>query len=710
MPKTSTISTSWPVNKLDDRVARKHSRSKHYYNERVANENEAINHCRVEPFVGNHQSSRSPAARRVYTSMIRAPQWHGAQTHFPPRPRKSAWHCDITNVISPHGLPTHYGSKHITWYHQSSRSPATRRVYASMFRAPQWHGATQTHFPPRPRKSAWHSDITDVISPHRLSQTKSKHFWVQLRNAVSHGATHALSYYKSAWPLLTSGANFANALSHTTSPLLSQPRKHLYYKLATSESSSEKLFPALHLYCKLATSESSSEKLFPALHLYYKLATSESSSDKLFPVLHLYYKLATSESSSEKRFPALHLFYKLATSESSSEKLFPALHLFYKLATSESNSEVHKVLRLPRNLHFEVHEVLCLRASPSAVPATKSAHRGSQSGAPATKSALRASPSAVPATKSAHRGSQSGAPATKIAHWGSQSAAPATRSALQETNANSNNGGTIRAWSEHDARPCRNRRSAELAQHFVRPLSLERAWRFTNAAPATKSAHSSRFTKCCACMPRTLHIEVHKGLRLPRILHFKKQVKTLITIWRDVSAMIPAWREVIPQPSFRRASLARFGSTLIEKFRASAISRTCVEVHKVLCLPRHLHIEVHKVLCLPRDLRIEVHKVLCLPQNLHIEVHKVLRLPRNLHFKKQVKTLSPWRDDSTMIRAWRETIPQPSSCRASPAFRASAISRTRILYETSFQSACWRADQSYSGLELELTKARAKAE
>ena len=41
--------------------------------------------------------------------MFRAPQWHGAtQTHFPLRPRKSAWRCDIANAISPHGLPTHY--------------------------------------------------------------------------------------------------------------------------------------------------------------------------------------------------------------------------------------------------------------------------------------------------------------------------------------------------------------------------------------------------------------------------------------------------------------------------------------------------------------------------------------------------------------------------------------------------------------------------
>ena len=53
---------------------------------------------------------------------------------------------------------------------------------------------------------------------------------------------------------------------------------------------------------------------------------------------------------------------------------------------------------------------------------------GSQSAAPATKSAHGGSQSAVPATKSAHGGSQSAAPATKSADGGSQSAAPATKS------------------------------------------------------------------------------------------------------------------------------------------------------------------------------------------------------------------------------------------------------------------------------------------
>ena len=159
--------------------------------------------------------------------MFPAPQWHGAtQTHFPPRPRKSQWHCDITNVLWPHGLSTHKKqtyrvtppmilltsdtprlrqhvsrspvarrhaitlptkAAHIgtatsrTYFghtvrhtlkanaHDTPNSPATRRVYASMFRAPQWHGATQTHFPPRPRKSQWHCDITNVLWPRGLS-------------------------------------------------------------------------------------------------------------------------------------------------------------------------------------------------------------------------------------------------------------------------------------------------------------------------------------------------------------------------------------------------------------------------------------------------------------------------------------------------------------------------------------------------------------
>ena len=51
---------------------------------------------------------RSPATRRIYASKFCTPQCHGpTRTHFPPRPHKSQWHCDITNVLWPHGLSTH---------------------------------------------------------------------------------------------------------------------------------------------------------------------------------------------------------------------------------------------------------------------------------------------------------------------------------------------------------------------------------------------------------------------------------------------------------------------------------------------------------------------------------------------------------------------------------------------------------------------------
>ena len=79
------------------------------------------------------QSSPSPATRRVYTNMFRAPQWHGAtRTHFPPRPRKSAWHCDLTNALSPHALPTHYKQS----YHTTPPTSDTPRLHQHVSRSP----------------------------------------------------------------------------------------------------------------------------------------------------------------------------------------------------------------------------------------------------------------------------------------------------------------------------------------------------------------------------------------------------------------------------------------------------------------------------------------------------------------------------------------------------------------------------------------------
>ena len=53
----------------------------------------------------SHDTTNHPAHQRRAAFMPACfAQWHGAtQTHFPPRPRKSAWRCDIANVISPRG-------------------------------------------------------------------------------------------------------------------------------------------------------------------------------------------------------------------------------------------------------------------------------------------------------------------------------------------------------------------------------------------------------------------------------------------------------------------------------------------------------------------------------------------------------------------------------------------------------------------------------
>ena len=87
-------------------------------------------------------------------------------------------------------------------------------------------------------------------------------------------------------------------------------------------------------------------------------------------------------------------------------------------------------------------------------------------------------------------------PATKSAHAGSQSAVPATKSALQETSENSNpNGRTIPTMTRDRLATVvpqtltyqlRSHRFHLKIQHFVRSLSLHNAF---CVAPATKSAH-----------------------------------------------------------------------------------------------------------------------------------------------------------------------------------------------------------------------------
>ena len=157
--------------------------------------------------------------------------------------------------------------------------------------------------------------------------------------------------------------------------------------------------------------------------------------------------------------------------------------------------------------------------------------------------------SAVPATKSAYEGSQSAAPATKSAH---QAPVPSRRQGVHPT-----------PWQ---------------------------------AASAAHSAHGHTEVHKVLCLPRDLHMKVHKGavhkvLRLPRNLHMKVH------------------------------NVLRLPRNLHIKRRCPADARAYIRPLGKQQAPHTVHMEVHKVLCLPRDL--------------HMKVHKVLRLPRNLHIKRR---------------------------------------------------------------------------
>ena len=104
-----------------------------------------------------------------------------------------------------------------------------------------------------------------------------------------------------------------------------------------------------------------------------------------------------------------------------------------------------------------------------------------------------------------------------------------------------------------------------------------------------------------------------------------------------------------------------------------------MNVHKVLYVPRNLHMEVHKVLRLERNLHLEAHKVLHLPRNVHLDVHNVLCPPRKLRMdahrfcvcheictsRNKLKFSSQGKDDSDHARAKSENDPRSSPTRCS---------------------------------------------
>ena len=155
--------------------------------------------------------------------------------------------------------------------------------------------------------------------------------------------------------------------------------------------------------------------------------------------------------------------------------------------------KVHKVLRLPRNLHI-------------------------QRRCPADARAYIRPLSAVPATRSAHGGSQSTAPATKSAHEGSQSAAAATKSAHPAPGPSRRQGVHPTPWQAAKRYACHE----ICARRFTKCCACHEICTSSAGAQPTPGRTSDPLASSKAlCLPRDLHTEVHKVLRLPRNLRMK---------------------------------------------------------------------------------------------------------------------------------------------------------------------------------------------
>ena len=283
----------------------------------------------------------------------------------------------------------------------------------------------------------------------------------------------------------------------------------------------------------------------------------------------------------------------------------------------------------------------------------------------------------MPASRSAHGGSQSTAPATKSAHEGSRSTAPATKSA-------------------HPA-PVPSRRQG------VHPTPRQAAkccacHEICTRRFATKSAHQAPVPSRRQGVHLTL--KVHKALRLPRNLHIQRRcpadARAYIRPLGKQQSAVPATRSAHggSQSTAPATKSAHEGSQSAAPATKSAHQapvpsrrqgvhptpwQAASAAHSTEMLPAERRCPADarayiRPLCkqqAPRTVYMEVHKVLCLPRDLHMKVHKVLRLPRNLHIKRRCPAdarayIRPLGKQQSAVPATK-SAPVPSRRQTTPA-------------------------------------------
>ena len=290
--------------------------------------------------------------------------------------------------------------------------------------------------------------------------------------------------------------------------------------------------------------------------MYYKVATSQLPAPRLLRVLKLYYKVAPLLSflSFQLLAPRTKVVLQSRQFSSPSSADTPRTKVVLQsrqFSASSSTDAAPATKSAPRGSQSAAPATKSAHGgSQSAAPATKSAHGGSQSAVPATKSACACHEictwrftNALRLPQNLHLEVHTVLRLPRNLHIEVHKAL--CLSALQETTETSNhNGGTIptmiRARSENDPspRPSRTQRSAKLDLQASEPPFLLKNTAFRASAISRKcilycACHeicTSRFTKRCACqelchkvlcLPRNLHLEVHKVLRLPRELELE---------------------------------------------------------------------------------------------------------------------------------------------------------------------------------------------
>ena len=339
----------------------------------------------------------------------------------------------------------------------------------------------------------------------------------------------------------------------------------------------------------------------------------------------------------------------------------------YNISRSGYLLKFHRILRLPRKVTLQPHQMLLLPRKRMRIIDCRRIWNVIYN-AQSNRHHPPTSPNTAPATQKRTPKSKRNSPRTVEA--------PIPMRGRFDHDPN-----MIRTWSDHDPSMNSSSRTRPFVEvtfrasetHFVLKITTFRAPAIYSNFTEYCACHEkwpSNLTKCCSChekgctslivvayetsftMRRAtgITLQPHQILRLPRksalqnlseILRerLKRQFQcaadsTMIRTWSEHDpTMIRPWSEhelVISHPPVRRGYFSRFGDAFcIENYNVSR-SGYLLKFHRILRLPRKVTLRHHQILRLPRKMTLRHHQMLRLPRKVTLRHHQILRLPRKV--------------------------------------------------------------------------------